>query len=291
MKKKGKTRETQSKSVEYPGFELLGSKIVSRSLDNQRNESIGFGFMRKDGVTVDEENFKFGKYALVYVIRGTGEYVDPSGNSHPLCPGSVFQRHPNVQHSTYLNPESGWRECFLDFGAGLYEALTAYRIIKPDKFVYNPQPDKAVEREIFNLMVRLENSVDSELPYIVSDTISFLSRLTKRCESVALDAMDVFIDESCAYFTRNPEKRFDLEKYCSKRGVGYENFRKRFRLKTGVSPGRYIINRRVDAACEMLRMSKTQIGQIALALGYDSPFEFSAQFKKVTGVSPKHYRR
>jgi AraC-like DNA-binding protein len=82
-----------------------------------------------------------------------------------------------------------------------------------------------------------------------------------------------------------------LEKYCSQYGVGYENFRKRFRLKIGVSPGRYIINRRIDAACEMLRMSKTPISEIAFSLGYASPFEFSAQFKKTIGISPNHYRR
>lgn len=267
------------------------TKIVSRSLDTSRSESLGFGFMCKDGVVVDEKDFKFKKYALVYVIRGTGEYVDPYGNRHPLSPGSLFQRHPGITHSNYIDPESGWRECFLDFGAELHKSLVTYKIIKPDKFVYKTTPDVTIEREFFRLMRNLENCGENDLPQITSDTIAFLTRLIKRCESVVVDEMDVLIDKSCAHFTRNAERRIDLHSFCEKHGVGYENFRKHFRAKVGVSPGRYIINRRIDAACEMLRISKTPINEIAFKLGYASPFEFSAQFKKVMGVSPKQYRR
>lgn len=273
------------------GIYIVKQRIVSRSLDTSRGESAGFGFMRKDGVTIDEENFKFAKFALVYVIRGIGEYVDPTGHRYELRPGTVFLRHPGILHSTYLEPESGWRECFIDFGRLLYDALAAYKIIKPSRFVYHASPDKSIELDVFTLMEKLENCGEAELPSIVSDTIALTTRILRRCESAALDDMDVFIDESCAKFAREPEQRLDLEKYCTENGVGYENFRKHFRGKVGVSPGRFIINRRIDAACEMLRMSKKPISEIAFDLNYYSPYEFSAQFKKTLGVSPKHYRR
>ena len=283
--------EKAKPSYTYPGVDSVASRIVSRSLDNSNGESIGFGFMNKNGVSVDEKNFRCAKYALVYVIRGEGKYVDPSGNVHPLTPGCVFQRHPGALHSTYINPESGWSECFLDFGKELYEALSVYRVIKNDRFVYQIQPDETVERNIYALMSKLERCGESELPYIVADSIVFLSRLMKRCEAVILDDLDAFVDETCIHFTHSPEKRIDLKKYCAKHGVGYENFRKRFRLKVGISPMRYIINRRVDAACEKLRMSRDPVSEIAFSLGYASPYEFSAQFKKVMGISPKRYRR
>ena len=274
----------------YPGIDNLRTKLISRSIDKSRRESLGVGFMHKNGVTVDEQNFRFSKYALIYVIRGEGEYLDLHGNKYPLSAGSIFQRHPEVIHSTFIDPESDWAECFIDFGVNLYNSLVTYKIIRDDHYVYQINPDKTIESDCFDLMVRLENCSEVELPFLASDMIAFLARIIQRCTTVSEGEMDRFIDRSCIYFSKNPEKRIELKKYCKKNGIGYEHFRKLFRQKIGISPGQYIVNRRMDAACQKLRISRKPINEIASALGYPTQYEFSAQFKKFIGISPKNYR-
>ena len=74
-------------------------------------------------------------------------------------------------------------------------------------------------------------------------------------------------------------------------GCGYENFRKRFKAELGISPHRYRIRRRLDAACALLIRPELSIGEIAERLGYASQYEFSAQFKRYMGCPPSGYRQ
>ena len=274
----------------YPGIDKLKTRIISRTIDKSRKEQLGLGFMHKPGITVDEKNFRLHKYALIYVIRGKGEYIDLHGNKYPLAPGSVFQRQPGITHSTYLDPDSDWAECFIDFGTSLYNSLVAYKLIRSNLHVYQITPDRTIESECYELFLRLENSSEAELPFLVADMISFLARIIRRCTTVSLGEMDRFIDKSCIYFNKHPADRIELERYCRENGVGYEHFRKIFRQKIGISPGQYIVNRRMDAACQMLRISRKPISEVAAELGYSSQYEFSAQFKKFIGIPPKTYR-
>lgn len=275
---------------QYPGIDLLKTTILSRTIDKSRMEHIGLGFMHKPGKKIDEKDQCLSKYALIYVIRGRGEYLDPHGNSHQLGPGSVFQRLPEVVHSTFLDPDSNWAECFIDFGTNLYNSLVAYKIIRDDQFVYHITPDKTIESECFEMMNRLENSSEAEMPFLAADVISLLSRIMRSCTSVEESVMNRIINQSCIYFSKNPAKRIELKTYCKENGIGYEHFRKLFRQQIGISPGQYIVNRRMDAACQMLRISQAPINEIATELGYSSQYEFSAQFKKFIGISPKVYR-
>ncbi len=275
----------------YPGIDKVATRILSRSLDRDRREQLGMGFMHKPGREIDELSQRLGKYAMIYVIRGSGRYLAPDGIEYPLCAGSVFQRHPMVEHTTYIDPDSRWAECFLDFGTGLYESLVAYKLIRRDQYVYNLNPDPAIEREFFELFRKLDSCSEAGLPFVVAGMIDLLSGIMRRCTMQAESSLDRLIDKSCAHFRDNVRRRTGLRAYCRENGIGYECFRKAFRHKTGISPGQYIINRRMDAACEMLRATRDPVGSIAASLGYASPYEFSAQFKKLIGMSPKKYRR
>jgi len=274
----------------YPGIDNIVTRLITRSIGKSRKESLGIGFMHKKGKTIDEENFCFKKYALIYVIRGSGEYVDLHGNRYALSAGSVFQRHPDVIHSTYIDPESNWAECFIDFGANLYNVLLAYKIIKDNHFVYNMIPDKSIETACYDLMIRLQNCNEEELGLLTAEMIAFLSKIIESNTTKKTGEMEKFISQSCVYFSKHVKQRIKLQSYCRSRGVGYECFRKAFRQQIGISPGQYIVNRRMDVACQMLRVSKTSISEIAFALGYSTQYEFSAQFKKFIGESPKQFR-
>ena len=83
------------------------------------SERVGCGFMDKGWKKVDFKDSVPVVYSLVYVLRGSGRYVDGQGAVHPLRPGSFFQRIPGVLHSNYIDPGGSWLECFVEFGAAL----------------------------------------------------------------------------------------------------------------------------------------------------------------------------
>lgn len=59
----------------------------------------------------------------------------------------------------------------------------------------------------------------------------------------------------------------------------------------GISPKEYIINRKVETACDLLENTGLSVMEIAAATGFPDIYSFSRLFKGKTGVSPTQYRK
>lgn len=67
-------------------------------------------------------------------------------------------------------------------------------------------------------------------------------------------------------------------------------FERRFRAATGVSPGRWLIQRRIDASLPLLERDSRNVEDIGRLVGL-SPAGFRRHFQAIRGVSPSTYRR
>jgi AraC family transcriptional regulator len=68
------------------------------------------------------------------------------------------------------------------------------------------------------------------------------------------------------------------------------HFSRLFHEATGLSPHRYLIERRIRTAQKMLASEHASIAEIALDTGFGSQANFSRTFRKITGVTPRQYR-
>ncbi len=68
-------------------------------------------------------------------------------------------------------------------------------------------------------------------------------------------------------------------------------FGEAFRISTGRSPHRYVMERRVERARDLLWDEDRPIRDIAYAAGFSSQSHFTANFRRVTGVTPGRFRR
>lgn len=58
----------------------------------------------------------------------------------------------------------------------------------------------------------------------------------------------------------------------------------------GESPQRYLIRKRMEAACDLLRLNQGSTAEIAAQVGFSSPFYFSRLFHQRLGEPPSRYR-
>lgn len=65
----------------------------------------------------------------------------------------------------------------------------------------------------------------------------------------------------------------------------------KFRSDTGFTFTEYLQNRRIEESCRLLSYTDMQISQIAEETGYSSIKFFNKIFKKVTGLTPREYRK
>lgn len=68
-------------------------------------------------------------------------------------------------------------------------------------------------------------------------------------------------------------------------------FSRLFSRHLGVSPARYIQQRRIERSRRLLWQTDLRVFEIAHQLGFSDAFHFSKTFKQLTGLSPTEFRR
>ena len=84
----------------------------------------------------------------------------------------------------------------------------------------------------------------------------------------------------------NVAEDFSLERLSAQTGLSKLHFQRLFKRATGVSPSRYHINLRMNAARRLLRETKKSVVDIPLDVGYATPSHFAKLFRGETGLSP-----
>ena len=74
-------------------------------------------------------------------------------------------------------------------------------------------------------------------------------------------------------------------------GYSFRNILNIFKQYAGISPGRYIRQRRLCKAAYLLRLTDQKIIDISYFLHFDSQQSFCREFKKLFGYSPRSYRK
>jgi AraC family transcriptional regulator of arabinose operon len=273
-------------------FQNSSRTMVYRTIGGtQSREGIGAGFMSKLK-EVDNVNLRFPHYVLVVVMRGTGSYVDAAGTNYLLEAGSCFNRLPGISHSNYIVPDGLWKEFYLEIGPLLYQALSSMQIICDDHPVLKIKLDETLIADVAAFVDDLKNADEEMVPLMTSRMIQLL--LECRCRilgsSPKTERDKAIFSDACQYLGTCFTKECDLQRFCRHNGIGYESFRKLFRRFAGVPPWKYRIRRRLDAACSLLANPNISIEQISHGLGYSSQYEFSAQFKRYTGIAPAYFR-
>ncbi len=265
-------------------------KVVLRSVGKDWTDKLGVGLLDKTSPNqrvTGPESFPF--FAFCLVLRGRGEYVDwESGKHYPLHENTYFLRIPGVVHQIRIDLESRWRECFLCLGYNAYPYFRAFCGISRETPTGKFSPDDAWAEQYFKLEQELEHCPESCLLDLLPLLFGMVSKALRKTDRNSAEIEQ--IKEACRFLCSDFREKREIQEFCRIHGWGYENFRKKFAEIVGVSPNRYRMNRRHEAACALLLRKSLTIGDIAAELGYSSPHEFSAKFKQRTGMTPTQFR-
>ena len=251
----------------------------------------GVGFFDKSNWTEDQTDISTDHYTLVYILNGRMEYTDNTGIVYKLKAGDYFQRIPGVTHTTRIDPKSHYFECFVVISVKCYEACKELGFIPTD----SPIGHTGLSLELAESFYKLKEQ-------FLQCSVKENARLALQCQEVIYR---FFIQsqnsKECNYYSRLIEKaclllcsdfktKYKLEDFCRLHQCNYHTFRRIFNKYAGVSPSHYRTARRLDKAVSMLKEQRLNISEIAWELGYSSPFDFSAHFKRHFGISPLHFK-
>jgi len=99
------------------------------------------------------------------------------------------------------------------------------------------------------------------------------------------------IRELQQYIVDHPEADLSLETLARRVNTSPRHFARIFRAATGVTPGRYVEQVRLETARRRLEESELSVEAVAAACGFGSAGNFRRVFTKAMAVSPLEYRR
>lgn len=95
----------------------------------------------------------------------------------------------------------------------------------------------------------------------------------------------------CELMTRDLARDIPVSVLAREIGVSYHHFCHAFKMSTGQPPRQWLVERRVEAACELLRTTRMTVNDIAAAVGYDDQNQLLRVFRSRRGTTPVAYRR
>src|SRR5579872_2159591 len=98
--------------------------------------------------------------------------------------------------------------------------------------------------------------------------------------------LDVRVQQAMDYMCHNLREDISLALLAQVSGLSVSRLSHLFRQQFGTSPQGFLEQQRIRRAKQLLELTPRTIQDVAVEVGYNSPFYFSQRFKRHTGLSP-----
>lgn len=109
--------------------------------------------------------------------------------------------------------------------------------------------------------------------------------------AVSVSSSTDVIERAINYMNQNFNTEITPQTLAEITNYSYDRFRHIFRHAMGISPQKYIFDKRMETAKRMLSSTSLSVTEIAQKCGFTSPSLFSKQFKEKTDLSPSQFRK
>lgn len=227
-------------------------------------------------------------FDLWIVLGGEGWISAASRHRVPQVRGSGILFRPGDAIQGGHNPDKPLRVFALHFRMGASGAASLCRVVPRWLTFHDPSRLEAETRELLDLPGTESAAVRGMRALRLASLLALAARDAAR---KAPDPVDQRIIQLVQEIRERPGETWEGERLARRAGLSIAHFNRRFRRVAGDSLARFVIQRRVDRARQLLRESPLSIGEIAGALGYTDVYYFHRQFRTEAGMTPGQYRR
>ena len=236
-------------------------------------------------------------YLFHYVITGKGTlYADDSGHmkTFTIHAGEGFLIFPEQITMYVADISAPWDYAWLEFdGLRVKQALESAGFTQHEPVYRTNFPE--LREKVRDEMLYIVDHSDASTFELIGHTYLFMDSLTRSAEHSGKVIMsrlrEFYIREAIAYIEGNYQRDVTVEELAGALRLNRSYFGKIFRLSTGKTPQRFLMNYRMVKAAELLASTELPVSEIGASVGYENPLHFSRAFKTIYGISPRDWRR
>ena len=230
----------------------------------------------------------------MFTLSGSGLYRFPGGQFQSRA-GDITLYRPGALHDYQFSPHARKWDLFFAHFLPRTEWLNwlDWPEIAPGLMLLHlGEPDMRQR-----VILRLQEMVRSgSLAQTRRQTfgLNALEEVLLWCDSInprlTASYVDPRVRRGMDFLTTHLAEPFSEERLAQAAGLSPSRLRHLFRSQVGDSPRHFLEDERLRRARDLLALSRQTVSEIALELGFASPFYFSLRFKKSTGESPRAFR-
>jgi AraC-like DNA-binding protein len=256
--------------------------------------SISYGGYHSEGKGVPQTRVLEQWYALIYVTRGRARFRAANGIDVELRPGDLFFLFPGLAHSYVPIRRAGpWSEVWFTFSGPIFDVWRDKGLLDPARPVSKLLPIDYWHRRLETLL-EMGERLSGRNPVEQACALQLIL-----AEALGADVAPDPADEARLWLAQastclDVETLTDapgLDEVAAKMGVSYDQFRRKFRDLSGMTPYHSRIARIMDRASRMMQERRITNRELSEHLGFCSEFHFSRRFKQIVGMTPKEFRR
>jgi AraC-like DNA-binding protein len=230
-------------------------------------------------------------YARLYYVKEGEGYFRTNGEEHELRPGGAYLIPPrgDADYGCSSNMEIWW----IHFSASLFGCIDLFDAL-PGSVARIPEDLPTLEERMQRLLLLRRESFPAAQIECTGILLTLIAPFFGKAGSVPAAGLD---DEKRIFLPvlrhieghlSDPISVADLAGI-----VHYEksHFSVLFTRAFGLSPMQFVIRRRIEKVQLFLHRSEARLEELAERFGFHDAFHLSRTFKRVTGVSPRDYRR
>ncbi len=262
----------------------IGHLHITPKSSNTTNEI--YAYHPKQGRTLKD-------FSLVYINKGDGEFISTDCTLKQITKGDLFIVFPNQWYNYTPNSNTKWDEYWITFKGEYFERILKHIVNKKEPIFHIGINEELIKifTQIFDYATMQPIGFQAIISNLTLQIISLIHCISKNdaqnYESVNMQK----IQEACIFMQEHIYEKFTLEDIAKSTNMSYSNFRKVFKLHTGITPHQYILQIKLRKIKDLLNNTNISIHDIATKLNFESSDYFSYFFKSKTGMSPLSYRK
>lgn len=235
---------------------------------------------------------KLEEYQIIYITNGEGIFESASCKQQVIKDGMIILLFPGEMHRYKPNELTGWDEYWIGIKGDIVDNLIKNLFFKRENPTLNIGFNETITN-IFNCIIeKTKHEGTGYQPLISGAALHLMGEIYASFKKTRYtqDDRQIMVNKARHLFRSNITNDFSPEQLAKELQVGYSWFRKVFKTYTGLAPGQFFIQLKIERAKELLVDPQLSIKQIAYELKFDSCFYFSKIFKEKTGINPSDYR-